>query len=76
MRALDRFNPISVFIYFMAVAGIAMFSMHPVIEALSLMGALVLFFTRREGTMRGQLFYFALFLVLAIVRDLKSLRKH
>ena len=71
MSALDRYDPIAVTVYFMAVSGVAMFSMHPVLLALSLFGALSLYFTRngRSG-MRSHAFYLLLFAVMSLINPL------
>lgn len=41
MHSFAEHNPIAVAVYFLCTAGIAMFCMHPVILALSLLGALI-----------------------------------
>lgn len=46
MRAFEDFNPIAVFIYFVCTVGISMFCMNPVVLALSLFGAVLLFIIR------------------------------
>ncbi len=73
MRAFGDYNPVVLTIYFLCVAGIAMFSMHPVILALSLCGALLLFFVRnghRHG--KSHLYFLLLFLVTALLNPLVS----
>ena len=71
MSALDRYDPVAVTVYFMAEAGVAMFSMHPVILALSLFGALSLYFTRNGSNgMRSHALYLLLFLVMALINPL------
>ena len=71
MKALDSFNPLAVFVYFMASAGIAMFSMDPVILLLSMLGAVTLFVIRREGRQTGtHLFSLFLFLTLTVINPL------
>lgn len=44
MRGFGRFNPVSVCGYFLCTAGLAMFFPHPALTALSLLGAVTLFF--------------------------------
>ncbi len=71
MRALDRFEPFAVLIYFACVTGCAMFMMHPVLIALSLMGAFALWFTRNGfGHMRSHLIYLVLFIVMTLINPL------
>ncbi len=71
MRALDRYEPFAVLIYFASVTGCAMFMMHPVIIVLSLMGAFALWFTRNGfGHMRSHLIYLALFIVMTLINPL------
>ena len=71
MRALDRYEPFAVLIYFASVTGCAMFMMHPVIIVLSLMGAFALWFTRNGfGHMRSHLLYLALFIVMTLINPL------
>ena len=68
MRSPEDCNPIASALYFLAVAGIAMFSMNPVLLLTSLAGAL-LYFLVRNGA-RGavtHLWMLGLFLVLFLV---------
>ena len=73
MRVLEDCNPIAAAAYFLAVTGIAMFCMNPVLLLISLAGA-VLFFLVRNGT-RGastHLWLLGLFLLLFLVNPLVS----
>lgn len=71
MRAFDRLNPFAVFAYFALTAGIAMFSMDPVILGLSLIGAVLLFCIRCEKKQRGtHLFSLFLFVTLTVINPL------
>ncbi len=71
MKPLDAYNPFVTFSYFLAVTLIAMFSMEPVLLALSLFGALSLFFTRNGmGNARFHLFSLGLFAVITFVNPL------
>ncbi len=73
MRAFADYNPIVLTVYFLCVAGIAMFSMHPVLIAGSLFGALLLFLVRngrKHG--RSHLCFLGLFLVTALLNPLVS----
>lgn len=73
MKAFADYNPIVLTVYFLAAAGAAMFCMHPVMTAVSLSGALLLFLLRngrRQGT--SHLYFLGLFLVMALVNPLVS----
>lgn len=73
MRTFAEYNPIVVTVYFLAVAGIAMFCMNPVILALSFMGALLLFFVRNGlGSPKTHWFSLGLFVVMALLNPLVS----
>ncbi|HOP11590.1 MAG TPA: energy-coupling factor transporter transmembrane component T [Oscillospiraceae bacterium] len=71
MKNFADYNPIAVFIYFLAAAGMAMFTTDPVILAFSLVGS-VLFFIARNGRkgLRSHLFFFVLFLLMALINPL------
>lgn len=73
MRMFADYNPIAVAVYFLAVAGIAMFSMDPVILAISLAGALCFYFVRngRSGA-RSHLYALALFAGMALINPIVS----
>ncbi len=73
MRSFADYNPIAVAVYFLVTAGIAMFSMNPIILLLSLFGALTLYFLR-NGTenMRSHLFTLGLFLIMALINPFVS----
>lgn len=66
MHAVSQINPIAAFLYFVCTAGLAMFSSHPVIYALSLAGALSLQFCL-YGTGGRKTHFLCLFLWLAAV---------
>ena len=71
MRVLETYNPIVLFIYFIAAAGISMFCMHPVILAVSLAGAaLFCFLLTGRGTLRSHLCLLGLFLFMAMLNPL------
>ena len=73
MRSFSSYNPIVITVYFMAVAGIVMFCMNPVILSLSLLGALSLYFIRnglRDG--RTHIYSILFFIVLAVINPLVS----
>ena len=73
MRAFENCNPIAVAVYFLAVAGIAMFCMNPLLLSVSLMGA-IFFFILRNGRKHGKshLVWLLMFLVMALVNPLVS----
>lgn len=75
MKGFAQRNPLAVTLYFLAVSGIAMFTLHPVITLLSLCGALLLFLVR-NGTKEGKshLYFLALFLLLSLLNPLISHR--
>lgn len=71
METLERINPAAAAVYFLAAAGIAMFSMNPVILTLSLTGAICFYFARCKKTnMKNHLFYLLLFIAMAIINPL------
>ncbi len=70
-ETLDRINPAAVTAYFLMTAGIAMFSMNPVVLSLSLMGALIYFFARGSiGSTKSHLYSLLLFLLMAVINPL------
>ncbi len=73
MRTFADSNPIAAAVYFLVVSGIAMFSANPVISAISLVGAVVLFLMNNGRTSLSTHFFSAvLFAVMAIVNPLVS----
>ncbi|MBQ5318503.1 MAG: energy-coupling factor transporter transmembrane protein EcfT [Oscillospiraceae bacterium] len=73
MRTFADSNPIVVSVYFVAVTSIAMFSANPVISAISLIGAIVLFLmTNEKKEVSTHLFSLLLFAVMAVVNPLVS----
>jgi len=73
MVSFDGYNPIVIAVYFIAVAGIAMFCMHPVILLLSLFGAVSLFLIRNGGRGgKSHLFFLLLFLCMTLINPLVS----
>lgn len=71
MTPLSGYNPIVIFLYFTAVAGLAMFIMNPVILLLSLLGAVVTFGIMNRGKKAGHIWVFVfLFIFLAILNPL------
>lgn len=73
MKAFSDRNPIAIFIFFAAVTVITMFCVNPVIAALSLCGALSLWFVRNAAKDRGgHLFSLALFAVISLANPIFS----
>ena len=73
MRSFSEYNPIVIAIWFFSVTGVAMFCNYPLLMLVSLCGA-VLFFLVRNGLTHGKehLFFFLLFLILALANPLIS----
>lgn len=71
MKDFADYNPIAIFVYFLAAAGLAMFTVDPVILSFSFAGS-VLFFIARNGRkeLRSHLFFFVLFLAMSLVNPL------
>ena len=69
-----RLNPFVLFIYFVSAAGISMFSMNPVIQIISLTGALSFFFLRNIGKKTGM--HISLFLIALLVIVVNPLFQH
>ena len=71
MNAFDEFNPLSVFVYFLAAAGIAMFASDPVLLSLSMLGSVLLYCIRTRSSQRGtHLFSLMLFIGLSLINPL------
>ena len=73
MRTFENYNPISVTVHCLAVTGISMFCMNPVLLSVSLMGA-ILFFLSRNGRNHGKthLYLLIMFAVMALINPLVS----
>lgn len=70
MRSFADRNPVALAVYFLAMAGVAMLCMEPVILSISLAGALLTFFVL--GGRRGHGFALGLFLATALINPLVS----
>ena len=71
MGTLNSINPAASALYFLMTAGIAMFSMNPVILFLSLAGSLVYFFSRaRSDSLKSHLYSFLLFIIMTVINPL------
>ncbi len=73
MQTFDKLNPLAITIYIFLVAGIAMFSMNPILLVISLLGVLAYYFVR-NGSKDGKrhLFLFLLFVILTLINPLIS----
>lgn len=68
MGSISNINPMAAAVYFLAAAGISMFSMNPVILILSFSGAMTLFFIRKgTADMKSHLYYLLLFAAMAVI---------
>ena len=73
MRIFADSNPIAATVYFIAVAGIAMFSANPVISAISLLGAVALFLMNNgRKNLSTHLFSLLLFVAMVLINPLIS----
>lgn len=73
MRAFADYNPIALFFYFAAAAGITMFCRDPVIALLSLAGSVLLFLLRaKKSEAKTHLFSIFLFAASALINPLVS----
>ncbi|MBE6664994.1 MAG: energy-coupling factor transporter transmembrane protein EcfT [Ruminococcaceae bacterium] len=71
---MTHLNPFVLLCYFAAAAGISMFSMNPVIQTVSLAGALSFFFVRNAGKKTGM--HLPIFLTALTVAVLNPLFQH
>ena len=71
MKDFADYNPIAIFICFLAAAGFAMFTADPIILALSLAGS-VSFYVVRNGRkdLRSHLFFLVLFVLMSLINPL------
>lgn len=73
MTSLQEMNPIVSFLWLLMAAGIAMFSFHPIILSISLLGAVLYFVLRNpHSSFKGHFIYIAMFLLSALVNPLFS----
>lgn len=71
MRELNRYNPFVLFFYFAFTAGIAMFSVDPVILTLSFAGSIALYCVMKKGFhIREHKFAIIVFLLTALINPL------
>ncbi len=73
MKAFADYHPMVLFVYFLCIMGISMFTMHPLVTGISFIGAM-LFFLLRSGRKHGRshLYFFGMFLLLVILNPLFS----
>ncbi len=73
MIEFSDFNPAVIAIWFFSAAGVAMFSNHPMICGITLIGGILLYVTRNKFThMKSHLFFLVLFLMLALANPIVS----
>lgn len=73
MKGFKEHNPIAVTVYFLAVAGIAMFNMNVVIFTSLLVGSLILFFIyNRTKSAKTHLFSVLFFITMALLNPIFS----
>ena len=72
MRRFDEYNPLTQAVYYLCVICITMFSMNPVILAVSLASSVLTFCLYGKGKARDHLFALLLFLILAVINPLVS----
>ena len=73
MKALDAYNPISVAVYFLSVAAIAMFCMHPILLGIALFVARALCLMRRDVKgARTHLFFWGILVLSILLNPLLS----
>ena len=70
MRAFSDYNPAAIAAYLLAVMLVAMFCSHPLISALSALGAILFFLTlRRAHAWKTHLWFLALLLAMTAMRN-------
>ena len=73
MRAFAEYNPAAVAVYFLAVAGIGMFCLDPILLALSLSGAVFYQIARKSARpLKIHAYFLLLFLLSVIVNPIFS----
>ncbi len=73
MQGFENYNPITISLYFLTVAGIAMFCMNPILLGISLLGASSLFILRnKQKELKSHFMYLGLFIVMSLVNPLFS----
>ena len=73
MRAFSDYNPAAIAVYLLSVMLVAMFCSHPVISAISALGAILFFLTlRRPHAWKTHLWFLALLLAMTAVNPIIS----
>ncbi len=73
MGGLDKSNPAAAAVYFLLTAGIAMFSMNPVVLAVSLFGALLFYFVKFGfSEIKSHLYTLLLFVIMAVINPIAN----
>ena len=73
MRDIKEYNPITVFIYYMSVVAVSMFTMNPLLHLISFAGGFIQFvMLPAKGKIRTHFWYILLGLILAVIRPLFS----
>ena len=74
MRPFGELNPITVFLYFILTASVAMFCTNPIIAAMSLVGAVTFFIARNKR--KGGRSHFVFFVMLIFISLINPLFYH
>ncbi len=73
MHTLDELHPVTILLYFLAVAGIAMFCMNPILLFCSFTGAICYFFILNQlKFLKRHFFSLILFFILTLINPLVS----
>ena len=73
LQTLEELHPVTILLYFSAIAGIAMFCMNPILLLCSFTGAILYFFILNKLKFLKRHFYsFLLFLILTLINPLVS----
>ena len=72
MRRFEEYNPLTTAVYYLCVIFVTMFSMDPVILAVSLISSVLTFCLYWNGKARDHLFALVLFLILMLINPLVS----
>ena len=70
MRSFHDYNPIAVAVYYLCVVTITMFSMNPVITAISLFASVLNYALYAKGGIKPHIFSLILFLILALINPI------
>ena len=70
MKCFDELNPITLAVYYISVLGITMFSMQPILLAISLLSSVLCFIGGKHGNTRSHLFALAIFIIAAAMNPI------